>query len=96
MPLENIVIVKLNEITSMVEDKSSLSNSETDQIKAIFTELVKGGLVYNVDEIEYWFENEGSWNAKAPRARIANIASYVQDKHQQTSHLRMINDGCDC
>lgn len=96
MPLTNAVIIKLNEITAMVEDKSRLSNSEADEIKAIFTELVKGGQAYNVDEVEYWFENEGSWDARAPRVRIANMASYVQDKHQQTSHLRMIGDGCDC
>ena len=96
MPLTNEVIVRLNEITAMVEDKSRLSNSETDEIKAIFTELVKGGQSYNVDEIEYWFENEGSWNSKAPKVRIANIANYVQDKHMQTSHLKMIDDGCDC
>ncbi len=96
MPLTNAVIAKLNEITAMVEDKSRLSSVETDEIKAIFIELVKGGQTYNIDEIEYWFENEGSWSAKAPVVRIANISSYVQDKHQQTAHLRMVDDGCDC
>ena len=96
MPLTNAVIAKLNEITAMVEDKSRLSSAETDEIKAIFIEMVKGGQTYNIDEIEYWFENEGSWGAKAPRVRIANISSYVQDKHQQTAHLRMADDGCGC
>ena len=28
---------------------------------------------YDVDEIEFWFENEGSWTAKEPRIRIANL-----------------------
>ena len=41
MPLTNNVIIKLNEITIMVEDKSKLSESEVDEIKSIFKELVK-------------------------------------------------------
>ncbi len=50
-----------------------------------------------MDEIEFWFENEGSWNTKEPRVRITNLSSYVQDKHQQTAHLRMISDDdCSC
>ncbi len=96
MPLTNSVIAKLNEITSLVEDKSHLSDTEIDEIKAIFRELVKNGEMYNVDEIEFWFENEGSWTSRASRVRITNISSYVQDKFQQTAHLRMIDDGCGC
>ena len=41
MPLTNNVIIKLNEITTMVEDKSKLSLSEIDEIKLIFKELVE-------------------------------------------------------
>lgn len=97
MPLTNDVIIKLNEITTMVEDKSKLSESEVDEIKSIFKELVKSGERYDVDEIEFWFKNEGSWQTREPIIRIANISNYVQDKHQQTDHLRiMSDDDCSC
>ena len=97
MPLTNNVIIKLNEITTMVEDKSKLSESEVDEIKSIFKELVKSGERYDVDEIEFWFKNEGSWETREPIIRIANLSNYVQDKHQQTAHLRiMSDDDCSC
>ena len=52
---------------------------------------------FDVDEIEFWFENEGSWKVKEPRVRITNLSSYVQDKYQQTAHLRIISDDdCSC
>ena len=98
MPLTNNVIIKLNEITTMVEDKSKLSESEINEIKSIFKSLVESSERYDVDEIEFWFENEGSWNTKESRIRIVNISNYVQDKYQQTAHLRIISDddcGCD-
>ena len=97
MPLTNPVIIKLNEITTFVQDKSKLTEEEVVEIKKIFKELVKNGERYDVDEIEFWFENEGSWKIKGPRVRITNLANYVQDKYQQTSHLRIISDdNCGC
>ncbi len=97
MPLTNNVIVKLNEITTIVEDKSKLSESEIDEIKSIFKTIVESGERYNVDEIEFWFENEGSWTTKEPRIRITNLSNYIQDKYQQTAHLRIISDDdCNC
>ena len=36
MPLTNNVIIKLNEITMFVEDKSNLKDSEIEEIKSIF------------------------------------------------------------
>ncbi|MGY5144154.1 MAG: hypothetical protein ACW9XH_06700 [Candidatus Nitrosopumilus sp. bin_32a] len=97
MPLTNNVIIKLNEITTMVEDKSKLSSSEIDEIKLIFKELVEKNERYDLDEIEFWFENEGNWNARESRIRIVNLANYVQDKHQQTAHLRIVSDDdCGC
>ncbi len=92
MPLTNNVIIKLNEITTMIEDKSKLTESEIDEIKSIFKTLVENGERYDVDEIEYWFENEGSWTNKESRVRITNLSSYVQDKYQQTAHLRILSD----
>ncbi len=94
MPLTNNVIIKLNEITTMVNDKSDLSESEIDEIKIIFQSLVEQDERYNADEIEFWFENEGHWTSRGPRTRITNLASYIQDKYQQTSHLRVISDDC--
>jgi len=97
MPLTNSVIIKLNEITTLVEDKLKLSESETDEIKSIFKTIVESGERYNVDEIEFWFENEGSWKSRESRIRIVNLSNYIQDKYQQTAHLRVISDDdCDC
>ncbi len=97
MPLTNNVIIKLNEITTLVEDKSKLSESEIAEIKSIFKTIVEGGERYNIDEIEFWFENEGSWKSKESRIRIANLSNYIQDKYQQTAHLRVISDDdCGC
>ncbi|MBS1268649.1 MAG: hypothetical protein MAG458_01381 [Nitrosopumilus sp.] len=97
MPLTNDVIIKLNEITTMVEDKSKLSESDIDEIKSIFKKLVENNERFDSDEIEFWFENEGSWKIKEPRVRIVNLANYIQDKHQQTAHLRMLSDDdCSC
>ena len=98
MPLTNNIIIKLNEITTLVEDKSKLSELEIDEIKSIFKTIVKNGERYDVDEIEFWFKNEGSWTTKEPIIRIANLSNYIQDKYQQTAHLRIISDddcGCD-
>jgi hypothetical protein len=97
MPLTNNTIIKLNEITTMVENKSKLSESEIDEIKSIFKTIVESGERYDVDEIEFWFENEGSWKNKESRIRIVNLSNYIQDKYQQTAHLRIISDDdCGC
>ena len=97
MPLTNNVIIKLNEITTMVEDKTQLSELEVEEIKSIFKTLIQNGERYDIDEIEFWFQNEGSWTKKESRIRIVNISSYVQDKFQQTAHLKIISDDdCGC
>ena len=97
MPLTNPVIIKLNEITTLVEDKSKLSESEIEEIKLIFKGLVEQNERYDLDEIEFWFENEGHWTTKEPRVRITNMANYIQDKYQQTAHLRILSDDdCSC
>ncbi len=97
MPLTNSVIIKLNEITTIVEDKSKLSESEIGEIKSIFKIIVESGERYDIDEIEFWFENEGSWTTRKSRIRITNLSSYIQDKYQQTAHLRIISDDdCNC
>ncbi|MEK0350963.1 MAG: hypothetical protein QQN60_07045 [Nitrosopumilus sp.] len=91
------MIIKLNEMTTLVEDKSNISESEVDEIKSIFKTIVESGERYNVDEIEFWFENEGSWKSKKSRLRITNLSNYIQDKYQQTAHLRVISDDeCGC
>ena len=89
--------MKLNEITTFVQDKSKLTESEVEEIKKIFKSLVESDEKYDIDEIEFWFENEGSWKVKESRVRITNLSSYVQDKYQQTAHLRIISDDdCGC
>ena len=96
MPLTNLTIMGLNEITTFVRDKSVLTEAEIDEIKSIFRRLVEGGEQYDVSEIEYWFRNEGSWNTERSIVRIANMSGYVQDKFQQTSRLRILSDDHDC
>ena len=95
MPLLNSTIIKLNEITTVVEDKSVLTHENESFIKQIFNELNEKGERYDVDEIESWFENEGSWHTKDVRTRIVNISHYAQSKFEQTNKFRMSSDSCD-
>jgi hypothetical protein len=95
MPLTNNVILKLNEITTIIEDKNSLKESEIEEIKSIFKTIIEDGERYDIDDIESWFENEGSWKNKIIRIRITNLAHYVQNKFQQTLKLKIISDD-DC
>ena len=83
----------------MVEDKNKLKEVEIDEIKSIFKNILDSGERYDVDDIESWFENEGSWTNKASRTRVINISHYVQDKFEQTAHLKIISnedDSCSC
>ncbi|EPA05373.1 hypothetical protein [Candidatus Nitrosarchaeum limnium] len=92
MPLTNNVIIKLNEITTVVEDKNKLKEEEIEIIKSIFKEILDKGERYDVDDIESWFENEGSWQNKNSRIRVINLSHYIQDKHEQTARLKIIQD----
>lgn len=92
MPLTNNVIIKLNEITTLVEDKSKLKEQEIDEIKSVFKDILKSGERYDVDDIESWFENEGSWSNKASRIRVVNLSHYIQDKYEQNLRLKIIPD----
>jgi YesN/AraC family two-component response regulator len=97
MPLTNNVIIKLNEITMLVEDKSNLKESEIEEIKTIFKTIIDNGETYDLDDIESWFENEGTWKNKSSRIRVTNLAHYVQNKFQQTLKLKIISDDdCGC
>lgn len=92
MPLTNNVIIKLNEITTVVEDKNKLKEEEIEIIKSIFKEILDRGERYDIDDIESWFENEGSWQNKNSRIRVINLSHYIQDKHEQTARLKIIQD----
>ena len=94
MPLLNTTIIRLNEITTLVEDKSDLTSENEALIKQIFKEINENGERYDVDEIESWFENEGSWNVKEVRSRIVNISHYAQSKFEQTNKFRIVDDTC--
>jgi hypothetical protein len=97
MPLTNNVIIKLNEITTLIEDKNNLKESEIEEIKTIFKTIIKDGERYDLDDIESWFENEGSWTNKASRIRVTNLSHYIQNKFQQTLNLKIISDDdCNC
>ena len=97
MPLTNNVIIKLNEITTLIEDKNNLKESEIEEIKTIFKTIINDGERYDLDDIESWFENEGSWTNKASRIRVTNLSHYIQNKFQQTLNLKIISDDdCNC
>ena len=97
MPLTNNVIIKLNEITTMIEDKNNLREYEIEEITKIFRTLIESGERYDLDDIESWFENEGSWKNKESKVRITNLAHYIQNKFQQTLKLNIISDDdCGC
>jgi hypothetical protein len=97
MPLTNNIIIKLNEITTLIEDKKNLKDSEIEEIKTIFKKIIESDERYDLDDIESWFENEGSWNNKPSRIRVTNLAHYVQNKFQQTLKLKIISDDdCGC
>jgi len=92
MPLTNNVIIKLNEITTIVEDKNHIKEQEIEEIKSIFRDILQSGDRYDVDDIESWFENEGTWKNNASRIRVVNVSHYIQDKYEQTSRLKIISD----
>ena len=95
MPLLNSTIMRLNEITTLVEDKTHLTSENESLIKQIFKEINEKGERYDVDEIESWFENEGSWNVKDVKTRIVNISHYAQSRFEQTNKFRIVDDTCD-
>ncbi len=92
MPLTNKVIIQLNQITTMVKDKNSLNSQDEDFIKGIFKKILDSGEIYNVEEIESWFENEGSWKSKKSITRITNMSHYLQDKYTQSNQFRILSD----
>ncbi len=98
MPLLNAIIIKLNEITMRIKNKNQLSSDDESFIKQIFREINENGETYDIEEIESWFVNEGSWQNKLVRNRITNISHYQQTKYEQNSKFRMIsdNDSCSC
>ena len=92
MPLTNDVIIRLNEITTLVENKNKLKSEDIDMIKNIFKEILKNGQIYDVDDIESWFINEGSWHDKNAIGRITNLSHYIQNKHEQQNPFKIISD----
>ena len=95
MPLLNTTIIKLNEITMVIKNKNQLSSDDESAIKQIFREINENGENYDVDEIESWFENEGTWNVKDVKTRIVNISHYAQSRFEQTNKFRIVDDTCD-
>jgi len=98
MPLTNNVIIKLNEITTMISDKNSLKLEDGAFIKEIFIKLLESGENYNVDEIESWFKNEGTWKNKQSITRITNMSHYIQEKSHQSNKFQILSNdkSCDC
>jgi hypothetical protein len=99
MPLANQVIMMLNEITSNIKNKQELNSQDEIFIKDTFKRILESGQHYNVDEIESWFENEGSWTHRPTIIRVTNMSHYVQSRFEQApKKLKMVsdNDSCGC
>ena len=96
MPLTNNVIIKLNEITTMITNKNSLKPKDEEFIKVNFKKILECGENYNVEEIESWFKNEGTWKNKNSVIRITNMAHYMQEKYQQSNKFRILSDENSC
>ena len=85
MPLLNSIIQQLNEITTNVKNKNELSVDDELMIKKIFNDINKRNESYDVNEIEAWFENEGSWTNKDVRVclfQIVHHCGYFFRNHQ--------------
>ena len=48
MPLDNTTIGKLNEMTTMINDKSKLDESNIKYVKSLFAELVHGSVIAKI------------------------------------------------
>ena len=60
--------------------------------------ILQSGENYNVDEIESWFKNEGSWKNKKSILRIVNMSHYIQEKYEQKNKFQVLSskNSCDC
>ncbi|MDI1495787.1 MAG: hypothetical protein K8823_1095 [Cenarchaeum symbiont of Oopsacas minuta] len=97
MPLDNYTIEKLNEMTTMIQDKSKLDESNIKYVKTVFSNIMNNDSCYDTLEIDSWLKGEGSWKNPAIRNRIVNLAHYVQSCHEQSDKFRMIKDvSCGC
>ena len=96
MPLTNNVIIQLNEITTMMTNKNSLKPKDEEFIKVIFKKILECRETYNVEEIESWFKNEGTWKNKNSIIRITNMAHYIQEKYEQANKFRILSDERSC
>jgi len=96
MPLTNNVIIQLNEITTGISDKNYLKPNDEEFIKSIFKNILENGETYNVEEIESWFKNEGTWKNKNSVMRIINMAHYIQTKYEQSNKFQILSDEHSC
>ncbi len=82
----------------MITEKNSLKSQDEDFIKDVFMEILQSGENYNVDEIESWFKNEGSWKNKKSISRITNMSHYIQEKYERKNKFRILSNenSCDC
>ncbi len=82
----------------MITEKNSLKSQDEGLIKNVFMEILQSGENYNVDEIESWFKNEGSWKNKKSILRITNMSRYIQEKYEQKNKFRILSkeNSCNC
>ncbi len=76
----------------MIIEKNSLKSQDESLIKDVFMEILQSGENYNVDEIESWFKNEGSWKNKKSILRITNMSQYIQEKYEQKNKFRVLSN----
>ncbi|MEM3065087.1 MAG: hypothetical protein QW177_06930 [Candidatus Nitrosotenuis sp.] len=99
MVLSDSVITTLNEISSKIQDKSNLSENDTQLLKEAFNQILARGDRYDVEEIESWLETHGSWTYRPTIIRITNLSNYVLSRFQQgPKKFKIISndDSCGC
>lgn len=83
--MTNDAIIWLNEVTVAITDKNHLDAADVRIITDVLGKILKKDGHYDADEIESWFENEGSWTSRAVRRQIRDIARSVQDARGRES-----------
>ena len=87
------VIGILFEIIKRLQANNGL---DEEFIKVIFKKILECGENYNVEEIESWFKNEGTWQNTNSVIRITNMAHYMIEKYEQSNKFRILSDENSC
>ncbi|MGB9125227.1 MAG: hypothetical protein WA833_08780 [Nitrosotalea sp.] len=93
MPLDERIVVLLNNLKSIDSDKT-VKNEQDDLIRDTFKQILSNGNTYKIDEIENWLDVQKIKPMIAER--ILNVAHYQKAKFDAKNPLKMAHDSCGC